>query len=120
MIKVLCWQRYYFAFPWCDRYRLTDTTFLNPVISPEPQGDQIHLNVVKAFDLHKLKLTQKDDLLELKYYTGSMPLLSPKTCFKTCGCPEVLTSTTIYKKCGVKTHSGRQARYILKAHLELP
>ena len=82
--------------------RQTDTTVLNLVVSQETEGGQIHLNVTKAFDLHKLKLTQKDDFLKHKYFTGSMPLL-----------------TTIYKKCGVKTSSEKMECYILKTHLEL-
>ena len=65
--------------------RQTDTIVLNPVISPEREGDRIHLNVVKDFDLEKLKLMQKLDLLEQKYFTWSMPLLTPSHSFQTCG-----------------------------------
>ena len=83
----------------------TDTTVLSLVIYPEPEGGQIHLNVVKAFDLHKLKLTQKEDLLEQeqKCLTRSIPLLNPNHSFKICGGPEFLTSATIFRNCGVKT-----------------
>ena len=63
---------------------------------PEPVGGNIHLNDVKAFDLRKLKQTQKEDLLEQKYFTGSTQLLTPNHSFKACGSPEVLT--TISKK----------------------
>ena len=59
--------------------RQTDTTVLNPVMSPESEGGQIHLNVVIALDLHKLKVTQKADLLEQKYLTGSTSLLTSTT-----------------------------------------
>ena len=34
-----------------------------------------------------------------------MTLLTLNHIFKNCGGPEVLTSTTIYKKCGVKKHA---------------
>ena len=40
------------------------STVLNLVISQEPASGQIHLNVVKAFDLYKPILTQKEDFLE--------------------------------------------------------
>ena len=40
--------------------------------------------------------------------------------FEICVGPKALTSTTICKKCGVKTSSGRQERYILKTYLEFP
>ena len=59
--------------------RQTDTTVLNQVISPGNEGGQIHLNVVKAVDHHKIKLTKKEVMLEQKYLTGSMPLLTPTT-----------------------------------------
>ena len=49
-----------------------------------------------------------------------MPLLSPNHSPKTGVSSEALTSTTIFEVCGVKPSSGRQARYILKTHLELP
>ena len=100
--------------------RQTDTTVLNPVISPEPEGGQIHLNVVKAFDLHKLKLIQKEDMLEQKYLIGNMHLLMLNHSFETCGSPDVLTSTIILKNCGAKTSPGRQERYILKTQFGAP
>ena len=74
------------------------------------------LGLVSAYnycDLHKVKLTQKLDLLEWKYFTGSMPFLTPKHCFKTCSGLETLTSITIFKECGVKTSSGRQEHSII-------
>ena len=51
--------------------------------------------------------------------TGTMPLFTPNHRFMTCGGPKAFTSTTIFKKCGVKTSSAGQVRYILKIHLEL-
>ena len=54
----------------------TDTTVLCPVISPETECSQIHRNAVKSYDLQKVRLTQKEDLLERKYFTESMPLLT--------------------------------------------
>ena len=65
------------------------------------------------------KLTQKQDLLEWKYFTGSMSLFTPSHNFRKCGSPEALASTTIYEKCGVKTSSGGQEHYCLKIHLEI-
>ena len=35
-------------------------------------------------------------------------LAYPNHCFRACGGPEAFTSTTIFKKCGVKTCSGGQ------------
>ena len=40
--------------------------------------------------------------------------------FKKCGGLEAFTSITIFTKCGGKTSSGGQERYILKTYLELP
>ena len=33
----------------------------------------------QSYGLQKMKLTQKEDLLERKYFTGSMPLHTPTT-----------------------------------------
>ena len=62
--------------------------------------------LLQSYDLQRIKPTQKEDLLERKYLAGSMPLLIPNHSFETCGGTEVLTSTTIFKKCGVETSSG--------------
>ena len=59
--------------------QLTETIVLNQVISPEAEGGQIHLNVVTVLCCKKIKLTQKQDLFEQKYFTGSMPLITPTT-----------------------------------------
>ena len=91
----------------------TDITVLNLVISTEAECGQIH-------DLQKIKMTQNEDLLEQKYFARSMPLLTPNHSFKTCGGPEVLTSTIIFRKCGVKTSLRRHECHILKTHLEFP
>ena len=47
-----------------------------------------------------------------------MPWLIPNHIFKIHGHPKVLTSTTIFNKCGVKANSGRREYYTLKTHLE--
>ena len=60
----------------------------------------------------------KEDLLEQKYSTGSMHLLTPNHSLRTCGGPEAFTSTTIFKKYGVKTSKGGQEGYILKPNQE--
>ena len=98
----------------------TDTAVLSLVISSESEGGHIHLNVLKAFDLHMLRLTQKHVLFEQNYFTGNMPLPIPGHSFETCGGPKVLTSTTIFKKCGVRTSSGRKTGALCpEKHLEL-
>ena len=61
----------------------------------------------QCYDLHEIKLTQKEALLEQKYLTGSMPSMptlnhSPKACRG----PGALNSTISFKKCGKKTGSG--------------
>ena len=70
---------------------------------PKVEGGQIHLIFVTTYDLHENKLTQKEALLEQKYFTGSIPLLTPRHNPKTCSGPEAFSSTTIFKKCGGKT-----------------
>ena len=55
--------------------------------------------------------------MERKYFTGSMPLLTPNNPFKTCGVDEAFTSTTIFGKCGRgETSSGGHQCYIVKVH----
>ena len=46
-------------------------------------------------------------------------MLTPSLSFMTCGCLVVLTSATIFMKCGGKTCSNGQKRYIQKTDLEL-
>ena len=53
------------------------------------------------FDWHK-----KDDLFEQRYFTGSMPLLTPNHIFKICDGPEAFTFSSIFMKGGEKTCSG--------------
>ena len=48
-----------------------------------------------------------------------MPLLSPNHSFKTFVTPVSMTSTTVFKKCGVGSSSGGQERYILKNRQQL-
>ena len=77
---------------------------LNPVISPEAQvGKIFKVNVVKAFNRQKLELTHKEDLLEQKYFTGSMPFLTHNHCFNICGSPKALIHTTTFKKYSLKS-----------------
>ena len=38
-----------------------------------------------------------DNLYEGRYFTGSMPLLTPNHSLQTCGDPEAFTTTTIFK-----------------------
>ena len=53
-------------------------------------------------------------------FTGSMPLLNPSHSLKTCGGPEACTFTKFIKKCGGKTNSGGQERYLHRTYYELP
>ena len=46
----------------------------------------------QTYDLHDNWLSQKDDMLEWKYITGSMPLIIPPDYFNTCGGPEAFTN----------------------------
>ena len=45
-------------------------------------------------DLQDIQLTQKENLLERKYLTGSMSLSTPNNTFRTCGAPQASSSTT--------------------------
>ena len=63
---------------------------------PKTEGGQIlphpcdsHMISTK-YDWHK-----KEALLEQKYFTGSMPMLTSNHGSKTCGRPEAFTSTTV-------------------------
>ena len=56
-----------------------------------------------SYDLHEIWRTQEEALLERKYFTGSMPFLTPIHSFETCGDPKASTSTTIFRKCGGRT-----------------
>ena len=66
------------------------------------------------------QLRQKEDLLEQKYLTGSMPLLATNHSYTTCDGPEALTSITILKKLGKTTSSGGEECYTVKTNLALP
>ena len=63
------------------------------------EGSQIHLNFVTVLWSWKNSTDKKEALLEQKYFTGSMPLLTPNHSSKTCGSPEPFTSITIVKTC---------------------
>ena len=84
----------------------TDTTATKQAISQKVEGGQI-------------QLTQKEALLERKYSTGSMSMLTPNHSLRICGGPEDLTSTIMFKKCGAKTSSGGQKCSFLRTNYEL-
>ena len=84
-----------------------DTAVLNPVISSEAESGQIHLNVVTVLCSTKNLAGAKEDLLERRYFTENMPLLTPSHSFNTCVGPDTLSSTTVFKKRGIKTGLGR-------------
>ena len=53
--------------------RHTDTTVLNPLISPEAEVGQFH---TKSDDLQKIKLAQKEDLFEKNILQSAFHCLS--------------------------------------------
>ena len=53
----------------------------------------------------------KEDLFDIMNFTESIPLLTPNHSLSTCRGPEPISSSTIYKKRGVKT-SSRDARMV--------
>ena len=81
---------------------------------PKTEGGQILPHLCNS-DMISMKHNrrQKEALLEQKYYSGSMPLLTPNHSFRTCGGPK------IFNKCGGNTSSVEQECYILKTHEEL-
>ena len=57
----------------------------------------------QSYDLHDIRLTQKEASLKQKYVTGrSMCPLTPSHSCTTSSGAEAFTSTTIFKKCGGK------------------
>ena len=68
---------------------------------PLIEGDQIYLIFVTALWSQLNSTDKKEDLLEQRYPSGSMPLL---------GGPESFISTSVFKKCGVElAQEGRNA-----------
>ena len=55
----------------------SDTTVLNPVISPKLSVARFTSILEQSHDLHEILLNQKEALLDKKYSTGSIPLLTP-------------------------------------------
>ena len=78
---------------------------------PKTEGGHIFTSSLwQACKTNEIRLTQKEDLLEQKYFPGSIPLVTPNHCHKLCGDPEAFTSTTIFMKCGAKLAcEGRSA-----------
>ena len=86
-----------------------DTTVLSPVVSPESEGSQVHFDDVKAFGLHKLKLSQKRICWNINILQGAALAypqsqlydmwgsrgLTPNHNCMTCGGPEVLPPITV-------------------------
>ena len=92
--------------------------FLNPAISPKLRVAGFISTLWQSHDLHENQLTHKVELLEWKYFTGSIPSLTdPKNSSKTCDNPQTLTETTLLKKCGVKISWGGQENDIRSTHL---
>ena len=93
--------------------RQTDATVLYPVIFPEGEGGQINLNVVTVLCSSKNSTDTKRGFAGEEIFYLEHALAYPNHCFMTCGGPKSLTSTIIFKICGVKTSPGGQERYIL-------
>ena len=72
----------------------------------------------QSYDLQKSS-TREGGFVGVKVFYRELVVRYPIHSFKTCGGPEAITPTTTFKKCGVKTSSGGQERYILITHLEL-
>ena len=53
----------------------TDIIVLNLVIYPKLKMVRHTSNLWRQYDLNEIQLTKKEDSLEWKYFTGSMPLL---------------------------------------------
>ena len=101
-------------------HKQKDTTVVN-LVTPMMGVVRFISTLWKFYDLHDIQKTSKEALLERKYFTGSMPLLTPNHGYKTCGCPEAFTSTTICKKCGVKLAlEGRNTTSWKHIRSELP
>ena len=87
-----------------------DTTVVNLSISPRLSVARITSSLSQSYDLVEIRLTQKETLLEQRYFTGSMPLLAPNHSHTTCGGPKTFTSTTIFRKYGgTQAQNGRNA-----------
>ena len=59
--------------------RQTDTTVLNPVISPKLRLARFTSALWQSHDHHEIGLTQKEALLEREYFTGACRSLHPTT-----------------------------------------
>ena len=87
---------------------------------PRSWGWPIRLNIVAVWcSLEKSTYTKGGSVGAKNIFQGAC-LFSPNHSFTTCGGPDVLTSTTIFQKCGGQICSGRPDRQILRGHLELP
>ena len=75
----------------------------------------------QSYDLHDIRLIQKEALLEGKHLTVGMPFLTPNHSFKTGG-PKAFNDATIFKKCSETISSAGQELHILKTNqmLDLP
>ena len=85
--------------------RQIDTIALIPTISKNRGWPLFTSSLEQSYDLHEIQLTLKEDLLEQKYVTGSIHLLTPNHNFMSCGGPEAFTSTTIFETFCGKTSS---------------
>ena len=81
--------------------RETDTSVLNLEISPILRVARITSCLYQLYDLHEIRLTQMEALLERKYFIGSMHTHRAYSLYlKTSGGLEAYTSTSMFKKYG--------------------
>ena len=100
-------------------FAVTDSTVFNVAVSTVPGGGRTDLLQACGSFMNRLDKHRREDLLDQRYFTGIMPLLTPNhQRFETHVSPEALAST-IYMKCGVGTGSGWQLCYLMKIDLNL-
>ena len=67
---------------------MTDTTVINLITFAKLRVAKFTSSLKQSYDLRDIRLKQKEALLEQKYCTESMPLLTNNHRFQTCGGPE--------------------------------
>ena len=99
--------------------RQPDDTVLNPAIFQILRVARFTSALWQSNGLHNVRLTQIIGFVGAKVFYRERAIAYPDHSFRTCGSPELFTSTTIFMKCNGKTSSVRQECYILKSHQEL-
>ena len=92
---------------------------LNVVVSIANKGSQMHHNslaVLLAKNLTAIKCTYNRE----RCFQGAYYFLPLTTTFMTERRLQVITSSTVFMKCGVKSYSVGQEHWILKSNLNFP